>query len=77
MPDVLKTSEWSADFDGSLAGIARAAQALKDAGAPGEAEVRATGSGVSASLTARYLYLEDDDGDEVPDPVRTEPTNVR
>ena len=67
---VLKTSEWSADFDGTLAGVAEAAAELRAAGAPGDAEVCATGGGISASLTARRLYLEDDDGDDLdaPDP---------
>ncbi len=68
MGRVLKTSEWSADFYGDLASLGEAVEALRQAGAPGDAEVHTTGSGLSASLTARRLYLEDADGDEIDDP---------
>jgi hypothetical protein len=72
---VERASEWSADFDGTLADLERAVAEVRDAGAPGGSEIKVSGGGSRYSLTARYFYDPDDGA--VEDEVPSEPEGVK
>ena len=70
---VERSSEWTTEFDGSLAGLQGAVAELRSAGAPGTCDVTLR-QGAPAHLTATYYYSEDTD--EVDEDIPVEPQAV-